>query len=196
MTRHRGPSTSVGRGSATDAVLCPAPSMRPGAVVGCCVSLLAAGVLLARGFVGVLPSRPVYLALGGVLAGTALLTLVIDNVAVRVRAERPEHTLIDELGRCRRYGRPLALVEVRCPEQVVLQVVARLRTSDRAWRERGALLLLLTETDRQGAVRFATRLGGLVPLGGVRVASFPEDAVTAHGLVGALSAPEPVPAEG
>lgn len=178
-----------GRWSGGDAVLCAVPRMRPGTVLGCCVSLLVAGVLLARGFVGVLPSRPVYLLLGGVLAGTALLGLVVDHISVVVRAERPDHVLVAELDRSRRHGHPLTLVSVRCDEAVGLEVVSHLRTTDRAWRAGEVLFVLLVETDREGAAPFASRMASLVAPDAIRQASFPADAVTSDGLYARLSAP-------
>ncbi len=170
-------------------MLCAVPRMRPGTVLGCCVSLLTAGVLLARGFVGVLPSRPVYLVLGGILAGTALLGLVVDHVSVVVRAERPDHVLVAELDRSRRHGHPLTLVSVQCGEAVGLEIVSHLRTTDRAWRAGEVLFLLLVETDAEGAVPFTTRMASLVAPDAVRRASFPADAVTADGLHARLSRP-------
>ncbi len=180
---------------AEDAVLSAAPRMRPGTVVGCCVSLLVAGILLARGFVGVLPSRPVYVALGGVLAATALLGLVIDHVSVRVRPDRPDQILVGELERSRRHGHALTLVTIACTHDVGLEVVTRLRTTDRAWRARGVLVVMLVETARPGAVEFLARLGGLVTREDVRVASFPTDAVTVDGLFDALARPHQEPAD-
>lgn len=175
-----------GRWSGGDAVLCAVPRMRPGTVLGCCVSLLVAGVMLARGFVGILPSRPVYLLLGGVLAGTALLGLVVDHISVVVRAERPDHVLVAELDRSRRHGHPLTLVAVRCDDAVALEVVSHLRTTDRAWRTGDVLYVLLVETDRAGAAPFAARLAPLVPTSAARWASFPTDAVTSDGLFARL----------
>lgn len=175
-----------GRWSDGEAVLCAVPRMRPGTVLGACVSLLIAGVLLARGFVGALPSRPVYLVLGGALAGTALIGLVVDHVSVVVRAERPDHLLVTELDRSRRYGHSLTLVSVRCDQAIGLEVVSRLRTTDRAWWTGGRLYLLLVETDRDEAVRFVRRLEGLVGPETVRRASFPTDAVTTEGLYACL----------
>lgn len=185
----------VGRSisSAPDAVLSSRAGMRPGAVIGCCVSLVVAGVLLARGFVGVVPGRPVELLMGGLLAGTALLSLVIDHVAVRVRTERPDHVLVTELDRCRRYGHPLTLAEVRTDEVAALRIVSRLRTPDRAWRVGATLVVLLAETDGAGGLRFVDRLSDLVGANEVRLASFPEDAVTADGLYAALAPPPAEP---
>ncbi len=170
-----------------ETVLCAAPRVRPGTVVGCCVSLLVAGVLLARGFVGILPSRPVYLILGGILAGTALLGLVVDHISIVVRRERPDHVLVAELERSRRHGHPLTLVAVRCSDTVGLEVVSRLRTTDRAWRAGSDLFVLLVETPRPGAAPFAERIEALVPREDVRWAAFPDDAVTSEGLFAVLS---------
>jgi hypothetical protein len=154
------------------------------------MSLLVAGVLLARGFVGMLPSRPVYLILGGVLAGTALLGLVVDHISVVVRAERPDHVLVAELERSRRHGHPLTLVAVRCDDTVGLEVVSRLRTTDRAWRTGSELFVLLVETPPLGAAPFAERLEPLVAQDRVRWASFPDDAVTSDGLYARLGRPD------
>lgn len=178
------------RWAGSDTVLCAVPRMRPGTVVGFCVSLLVAGVLLARGFVGVLPSRPVYLLLGGVLAATALLGLVVDHISVVVRGERPDHVLVAELERSRRHGHPLTLVAVRCDRDAGLEVVSRLRTTDRAWRAGGELFVLLVETPRDGAAPFVDRLAPLVPRDCVRWAAFPDDAVTSEGLFAQLSSPD------
>lgn len=176
-------------------MLCAVPRMRPGTVLGCCVSLLVAGVLLARGFVGILPGRPVYLLLGGILAGTALLGLVVDHISVVVRAERPDHLLVAELDRSRRHGHSLTLVSVRCGEAVGLEVVSHLRTTDRAWRTGDVLFVLLVETDKEGAAPFASRMASLVAPDAIRQASFPADAMTSSGLYARLSAPTEVPQE-
>lgn len=178
-----------GRWSGTDAVLCAVPRVRPGTVLGCTVSLLVAGVLLARGFVGMLPSRPVYLLLGGILVATALLGLAVDHVSVVVRAERPDHVLVAELDRSRRHGHPLTLVSVPCDDDVALEVVSHLRTTDRAWRSGDVLFVLLVETDRAGAGTFAARMAPLVATDAVRWASFPTDAVTSDGLFAHLGRP-------
>lgn len=183
-----------GRWSGGDAVLSPVPRMRPGTVLCFCVSLLVAGVLLARGFVGMLPSRPVYLLMGGILAGTALLGLVVDHISVVVRAERPDHVLVAELDRSRRHGHPLTLVSVPCDADVGLEVVSHLRTTDRAWRAGDLLFVLLVETDRDGGLAYADRLTPLVPVDSMRVATFPTDAVTSEGLYRCLTEPAlPVP---
>lgn len=184
-----------GRWGAGDAVLCAVPRMRPGTVLGCCVSLLVAGVMLARGFVGIAPSRPMYLALGGILAGTALLGLVVDHISVVVRAERPDHVLVAELDRSRRHGHALTLVAVRCDDEVALDVVSHLRTTDRAWRAGDVLYVLLVETDRAGAAPFAERLAPLVTPDAVRWASFPTDAVTSDGLYARLGRTSDDPSE-
>lgn len=171
---------------ATDTVLCAVPRVRPGTVLGASVTLLVAGVLLARGLVGVLPSRPVSLLLGGVLVATALLGLTVDHVSVVVRPEHPDHVLVAELDRSRRHGHPLSLVALRCPAEVALDVVSHLRTTDRAWRTGGVLFAVLVETDGAGAAAFADRVVPLVPPDAVRWASFPEDAVTSDGLYARL----------
>lgn len=176
-------------------MLCAVPRVRPGTVLGCTVSLLVAGVLLARGFVGMLPSRPVYLLLGGVLVATALLGLAVDHVSVVVRAERPDHVLVAELDRSRRHGHPLSLVSVPCDDDVALEVVSHLRTTDRAWRAGAVLFVLLVETDRAGASTFATRMAPLVTTDTIRWATFPTDAVTSDGLFAHLGRPAGATAE-
>lgn len=187
--RRTGATVPGGRRVGGEAVLCAVPRMRPGTVVGCSVSLLAAGVLLARGFIGMLPSRPVYLLLGGILAATALLGLVVDHVSVVVRAQRPDHVLVAELDRSRRHGHPLTLVALRCDEATGLEVVSHTRTTDRSWRARGLLYVLLVETDGPGGAEFAGRLAPLVAPDDVRWASFPTDALTSEGLMARLDAP-------
>jgi hypothetical protein len=182
MRRPSPRTPTPGRRRGGEAVLCASPRMRPGTVVGCSVSLLAAGVLLARGFIGILPSRPFYLLLGGILAASALLGLVVDHVSVIVRPERPDHVLVTELDRSRRHGHPLSLAAIRCDEAVGLQVVSHTRTTDRSWRARGRLYVLLVDTDADGAAAFAARLAPIVAADDVRWASFPTDALTSEGL--------------
>lgn len=171
---------------ASEVVLRPVSAMRPGQVLACSVSLVAAGVLLTRGFIGVVPGRPVFVVLGILLGVSAVVGLAIDQVEVRASRQRPEHALIDEIARSRRFGHALALVSVPCTEAVGHRVVVRMRNTDRAWRHRGDLVVLMPETDEDGATRFARRIADLVPADHLRAAVFPTDAVTVDGLYEAL----------
>ncbi len=163
-------------------VLRPVSAMRSAQVVACSFSLLAAGVLLARGFTGLVPSRPAFLLLGAGLGISAVLGLVIDHVEVRSRRLRPDHVLVDEVNRSRRFGHSLTLLCVTCPEAVSRRVVSRLRSTDWAWREKGKTYVLLVETRRAEAVVLVERIGDLVAVPSVGLASFPDDALTIDGL--------------
>jgi hypothetical protein len=176
---------------ATDVVFMPVSSMRSGQVVACSMSLLIAGFLLTRGFIGIVPGRPVFVLLGLGLGVSAVLGLAIDHVEVRARRERPEHVLADEVSRCRRFGHPLSLVAIRCTEPAGRRVVGRTRGTDRAWRHRSTTMVMLPETTPEGAALFVRRVADLVPLEAVRVATFPEDALTVDGLQDALHPIDP-----
>lgn len=173
-----------------DVVMRPVSAMRSGQVVACSVSLVAAGVLLARGFIGVVPGRPVWALIGLGLAASAILGLAIDHVDVRSKRESPDHVLIQEVSRCRRFGHPLSLVSLPCTPETGHRVIGRMRGTDRAWRQRGSIIAMLAETDPDGSADFVRRVSDLVPVDKVRVATFPNDAVTVDGLYAAL---KPVP---
>ncbi|CAN5431734.1 hypothetical protein BH10ACT1_BH10ACT1_22630 [soil metagenome] len=178
---------------ASDQVLRPVSAMRPGQLVACSVSLLAAGFLLTRGFIGIVPGRPLFVILGVVLAASAVIGLAIDHVEVRSSRQRPDHALIDEVSRSRRFGHPLSLVSVRCPDATGTRLVGRMRGTDRAWRQRGQYIVMLPETDQEGAARFVRRIADLAPVDAVRLATFPDDAVTVDGLYASLHPVGPVP---
>lgn len=192
--RHRnvGPSTADARSGAA-VVFRPVSAMRSGQVIACSFSLLAAGVLLARGFIGLVPGRPVFLLLGLGLGVSAVLGLAIDHVEVRTRAQRPDHVLVDEVNRSRRFGHQLVLVRVDCTEDTARWLVGRLRSTDWAWRRRGATYLLLVETDRAGARELIERQSERLPTSAFRLAVFPDDALTVGALHGALRPLEPTP---
>ena len=164
----------------------PVSAMRGGQVLAFSVTLVAAGVLLTRGFIGLTPARPVFLVLGALLAVSALLGLGLEHVEVRSVHRSPDHVLIDELHRSRRFGHPLSLVRVRCDDTDGQRVIARLRGTDRAWRQRGWLYVLLAETDGGGAAELVQRI--VVDLPGVEAqrASFPDEALTIDGLIEVL----------
>lgn len=186
-------SSSAETRSGASVVFRPVSAMRSGQLVACSISLLVAGVLLARGFIGLIPSRPAFLLLGIGLGLSAVLGLVIDHVEVRTRAQRPDHVLVDEVNRSRRFGHHLSLVRVDCPEDTARWVVGRLRSTDWAWRRRGATYLLLVETDRGGALELIERQADHLPATAFRLAVFPDDAVTVGGLHAALHALEHSP---
>ncbi len=173
-------------------VVRPVATMSRVQVAACSVSLLAAGVLLTHGFIGFVPGRPVFVVLGVVLGATAVAGLTFDHVSVQPIAARPDHVVIEELNRCRRWSHSLTLVSVRCSAEVGDRIVRRMRCEDRAWRQRGRLELLLVETDRIQAEAFLLRLADLVESENVKLASFPEDAVTIDELYARLRTPPSV----
>ena len=173
-----------------ESVVRPVATMSRVQVAACSVSLLAAGVLLTHGFIGFVPGRPVFVVLGVVLAATAVAGLAFDHVSVQSISARPDHVVMEELNRCRRGSHSLTLMSVRCSAEVGDRIIRRMRCEDRAWRQRGRLELLLVETDRVQAEAFLQRLADLVQTENVRMASFPEDAVTIDDLYACLRAPQ------
>ena len=169
-----------------DGVLRPVSTLRPGQVAACSASLLVAGILLTRGFIGVLPGRPVFVLAGLALAVSAVLGLAVDHVAVRHSPERPDEVLATEVHRSRRHGHRLALVSIECDEATGLEVVRRIRITDRAWRRRNRLVVLLVETDRAGVDGFVERIADLVEPVRVLASVFPDDAITVEGLEAGL----------
>lgn len=167
--------------------------MRSGQVVACSVSLLAAGFLLTRGFIGLVPGRPVFVLLGIGLTASAVIGLAIDHVEVRASRQRPEHALVEELNRSRRHGHALSVAALPCTDDDGHRLVGRMRTTDRAWRRRRSMVVLLPETDAVGAARFVRRVTDLASGGNVRVATFPDDALTVDGLMAALHPPVRIP---
>ncbi|MEO6987991.1 MAG: hypothetical protein ABI239_05015, partial [Aquihabitans sp.] len=161
-------------------------AMQGGQVLASSITLIASGVLLTRGFTGLTPARPVFLILGMILVASALLGLGLEHVEVRSVRRAPDHVLVDEFHRSRRFDHPLSLVRVRCDEFGGQRVIARLRGTDRAWRQRGWLYVLLPETDGEGADLLVSRISAVLPNAVTQRASFPDDAVTVDGLYEAL----------
>lgn len=152
--------------------------VRPGQVLACSMSLLCAGVLLTRGFIGLVPGRPVYVVLGVVLAGSALWALSVDHVGLRITPDRPLDLLTDEVNRSRRFGHPLTVVHARCDAATATEIAKQMRACDRAWHRRGGLAVMLVETDGVGARSVVDRIAEVVDLADVRVITFPDDALT------------------
>ena len=67
-----------------------------------------------------------------------------------------------------------------------------MRSTDRAWRQRGSVIAMLAETDQDGARQFVARISDVVAPTDVQLSSFPDDAVTVDGLYDTLHAAEPV----
>jgi hypothetical protein len=134
--------------------------------------------------------------------------------------EDPWTALGRELDRSRRYGHPLTLVRIAPGEPsghrslaararregrpgrrrdplaaAVAELRATVRSGDLAWADDGAVFLLLPETDARATELMMDRIRVTVPAVGpeadVRVASFPEHGLTAHGLRAAVTAREP-----
>ena len=177
-----GSSTKIAKGGS---VLRPEPGMKPGQLVACSVSLVVAGLLLTRGFIGFNPGRPLFLVLGAVLAASATVGLAIDHVRIRTSPERPLAVFAAELSRSRRYGHALAVLAIDCDDFVAERIVGSMRTTDRAWRHHG-LRVLLPETDWDGVHGFAARIEAQVPSSHIRAAVFPDDALTLEGLERAM----------
>ena len=161
--------------------------MKPGQLVACSVSLVVAGLLLTRGFIGFNPGRPLFVVLGVILAASATIGLAVDHVRVRPTRDHPSDVFASELTRSRRYGHPLGLMAIECDDdEAAERIVSRMRGSDRAWRHHG-LRILLPETDWDGVIGFAERLEDEVGVAGIRAAVFPYDALTMEGLEDALA---------
>lgn len=160
-------------------------------VAACSLSLLAAGVLLTHGFIGLVPGRPVFVVLGALLAASAMAGLALDHVSVQSIAVRPDHMVVDELNRCRRGAHSLTLVSIDCGTEVGARIVRRMRCEDRAWRRKGRLHLMLVETNREAAEGFLLRITDLVAYEQFRLATFPDDAVTIDSLYDRLRPVKP-----
>lgn len=170
------------------------PGMKPGQLAACSVSLVVAGLLLTRGFIGFNPGRPLFVVLGVVLAASATVGLAIDHVSVRSTHERPVDLLVSEMNRSRRYGHALCLVSVDCDDATADRMITLLRGSDRAWHQHHhELHLVLPETDRLGVLGFVARVDRILGPQDIRAAVFPFDALTVEGLEDALT---PVDASG
>lgn len=178
--------SDVKRGMAT---MRPFPSVPLGQLVACSASLIFAGLLLARGFVGFRPGDPMVILFGVVLAVSATLGLSTDHVAVRAVPQRPRDVLTQELNRCRRHAHPMTLMAVRCNEDTSRRIVTRLRTTDHSWWTGPYFVALLPETDRAGAQQMADRISDLVEPANVALALFPEDGLTAQALLDRIAGP-------
>ena len=117
--------------------------------------------------------------------------------------ESPWAALEREIDRSRRHGRALALLrltwhaEGRRLGAVVDAVRATVRSVDSVWVDHEAIFVLLPESDRAAADRLLARLGfaspGIVDTRDARVASFPQDGLTANALRAAVSRARPSP---
>jgi len=183
---HPAPRTGATR-PVDDAVVHAEAGMKAGQLVAGSISLVVAGLLLARGFIGFSPGRPLFVVLGVALAVSATLGLAVDHVRIRPTREHPTEVFASELARSRRYRHHLALLEVAGDAATEDRVVRMLRASDRAWHHHRHLRILLPETDAEGAIGLASRLQHELGLSSVRAATFPADALTMEGLEHALS---------
>lgn len=172
-------------------VLAAVPTMNVRQLVACSTALVAAGLLFAHGFIGLRPGRPLSIILGAVLALSGIASLSVDHIAVRRLPNRPDEALHRELSRARRYGHCMVLVRIPCDDDDGVRLVARLRGTDEAWWSQGALVVLLPETDEEGAAQVIARAGDLVDPDRVRVVAFPEDGLTADALLAALKRKAP-----
>lgn len=171
------------------------------AVVGIGIGVTLAVVVAATGADG-----PTPLVVGTLVA--ASFAVVPSIVMVRPgstaddassRAVRGREALHREFDRSRRYGHSLTLVVVRAgaaggpagggdpgtaPED---RLGAHLRLVDVTWREDGAVLALLPETDSEAARRLVERIRAddpaLVPVGSTGIATFPTEVMTIRALV-------------
>ena len=96
-----------------------------------------------------------------------------------------------ELYRCRRYRRPLALLGLSLETTDREELEARLRVLDRTWSDGSQLYVLLPETGREAADATVARLAAaersVLDLAAVRIAAFPDDALTCGALLAAVS---------
>jgi hypothetical protein len=135
-------------------------------------------------------------------------------------SEDPWNAVSRELDRSRRYRHPLTVVRIspgeppghrslaararregrsgRRADPLALAVAAvrrAVRSGDCAWTDEGAVYVLLPETDARGAEVMVGRVRAAFPAmaaeADVRIASFPEHALTERGLRTAVSGREP-----
>src|ERR687890_1959948 len=134
--------------------------------------------------------------------------------------EDPWNAVSRELDRSRRYRHPLTVVRISPGEPsgrrslaarprregrpgrradplaaAVAAVRRAVRSGDCAWTDEGAVFVLLPETDARGAEVMVGRVRAAFPAmaaeADVRIASFPEHALTARGLKAAVTGREP-----
>lgn len=108
------------------------------------------------------------------------------------RRTDPWDSLRRELDRARRYARPLGLIQVVPATDAALDFVRSfVRAGDEVWEDRDRIFVMLPEADEACAGGMVDRLrtcGGHVLAGAdVRLASFPEDGLTAVALLDALA---------
>jgi hypothetical protein len=117
------------------------------------------------------------------------------NIASRTD---PWESLRRELDRARRYGRPLGLIQITGGGDATVDFLRSfVRAGDEVWRDRDRIFVMLPEADQACAAGMVERLRvcGAHALAGadVRLASFPDDGLTAVGLLDELSrADQPV----
>jgi hypothetical protein len=121
--------------------------------------------------------------------------------------DSPWATLEREIDRSRRHRHTLALLRLSWPASDRAQrrklsagvdaLRATVRSVDSVWVDHDGILVLLPESDRAGADGLLARVRatspGLVDAGEVRVASFPQDGLTANALRAAVRRARPIP---
>ena len=155
------PSTKSAKGGS---VLRPEPGMKPGQLVACSVSLVVAGLLLTRGFIGFNPGRPAVPRArrrpGGQRHGAGSPS---TTSRIRTSPERPLEVFAAEL-------EPLPPVRPR-PRRAGDRL-RRLRAPSGSWAACGRPTgrwraprppVLLPETDWDGVHGFAARIEAQVP---------------------------------
>jgi hypothetical protein len=155
-------------------------------VFGWALSLASTSVLAIGAFIGAM-----------LLAVRSIAPSLGQPAVVPTHLERRGwHAFEHELSRARRYERPIALIRGPLPSpteasaqlDVMADINKSLRTVDTAWIDGGALWMLATEADRSMAEQLVDRIVATTWLEreDVRIASFPDDALTAGGLISLL----------
>jgi hypothetical protein len=155
-------------------------------VIGWALSLASASLLAISTFVG-----------AALIAIRSVAPSLGQPVVVPTHLERRGwHAFENELSRARRYERPIALIRGPLPSpteataqlDVMADINKSLRSVDTAWIDGGALWILATEADRSMADQLVDRIVETTWLEreDVRIASFPDDALTAGGLISML----------
>lgn len=108
--------------------------------------------------------------------------------------------LASELSRSRRYGRSLTLVRVHLPADLrrgglMAQLGTCVRATDRAWVDGDDLFVVMPESTYADAARLTERMRASVGAAfaglSVRVAAFPDDALSGAALMELVIGPEP-----